>query len=111
MEKWKELQEIVKKKGYGSSQYNNINGETVYLSRGIKETFLVDEDTARVIIDIVSRFQNKDYGTAAEYGKESRPGHEYGRYACTPYEAEGEDTAAWVHRTEDAIKVYFKFER
>ncbi len=114
MDRFKELQELVKKKGVKSSQYTNVNGDEVYLSRGIKEVFLVDFVEEQKIVNAVSRFQKKDYGNAAEYGKESRPGHEYGRYEITDFEdAEEteEDTAVWVHRVENAIKVYFKFER
>ena len=111
MEKFKDLQELVKKKGYGTSEFTNVNGETVYLSRGVKEVFLENEAEEQKIIEVVGRFQKKDYGNAADFGKEPRVGHEYGRYEISPFKDEDEDTAVWVHRAEDVIKVYFKFER
>ena len=111
MAKFSELQELVKKKGYGSSLFENINGEPVYLSRGIKEVFLDNETEQQKIFSVVTRFQKKDYGNASEHGKENRPGHEYGRYEITDFEDNDADTAVWVHRAEDAIKVYFKFEK
>ena len=111
MASFSDLKELVKKKGYGSAQFNNINGDTVYLSRGIRETFLINEDEEQKIINAVIGFQRGDRGNAAEYGKESRPGHEYGRYEIADFEDCDEDTAVWIHRTAEAIKVYFRFER
>ncbi len=113
MDTFKELQDFVKKKGPKSSQYTNVNGEEVYLSRGIKEVFMVDFVEEQKIVNAVGRFQKKDYGNAADYGKEPRAGHEYGRYEIASFDDEEDydDTAVWVHRVEDAIKVYFKFER
>jgi hypothetical protein len=37
MEKFNELKDVVKNKGYGSSFFMNVNGVPVYLSCGIKE--------------------------------------------------------------------------
>lgn len=111
MADFNELKETVKKRGFGSSQYRNINGDIIYLSTGIKEIFLTDAEAAQKITDMVTRFQNADFGNAVQYGKESRPGHEYGRYECEEFDACEEDTAVWAHRAEDVIKLYFKFER
>ena len=106
-----ELKETVKQKGYGSAQFTNINGHAIYLSRGIREVFLKDETEEQKIIEVVERFLKKDYGDAEMHGKNPRPGHEYGRYAIAEFEDAEEDTAVWVHHTEEAIIVYFKFER
>lgn len=113
MNNFKELIDYVKKKGFGSSEFTSVNGEMVYLSRGIKAIFLENEEEEQKIINVISRFQKKDYGNATEHGKDERAGHEYGRYEiCEFADAdEHEDTAVWVHRVEDAIKVFFKFER
>ena len=114
MEKFEALKELVKKKGFGSAQYTNVNGEMVYLSRGVREVFLTGEDREQKVIQAIGCFQMGDFGTAAAYGKGARPGHEYGRYELAEFEAaedSAEDTGVWIHRTEDAIKVYFKFER
>lgn len=111
MSNFKDLQELVKKKGYGSSQFTNVNGDPVFLSRGIKEVFMENETEEQKIIDVITRFQKKDYGNAVEYGKNPRPGHEYGRYEITAFDECEDDTAVWVHRAEDAVKVYFKFEK
>ncbi len=111
MKELNELKSIVLKKGYGTALYGNVNGEPVYLSRGIRELFLGEEDIQHVI-DAVIHFQNEDFGDAASYGKASSKGHEYGRYAIAPLTGEdGEDTAVWVHRDNEAILVYFRFER
>lgn len=112
MEKFKDLQELVKKKGFGSTEYNHINGDPVYLSRGIREVFLGDKKTENLLMGAVSRFQKQDYGNAAEYGKNPRKGHEYGRYEISPLTADvDEDNGVWLHRAEDSIMVYFAFER
>lgn len=112
MGKFSEVKETVKEKGHGFSEYNRINGDPVYLSRGVREYFFGDENREQEIVGMVTRFQKKDYGDAAEHGKTSRPGHEYGRYEVTALTSEdGEDTAVWLHRAEDSIMVYFKFER
>jgi hypothetical protein len=105
------LKDLVKKKGFGTALYGNVNGEAVYLSRGIREVFLGDGDTQSVI-DAVARFQAGDYGDAAEHGKTGKPGHEYGRYVIGSFENHNdEDTGVWVHTAEDAVIVYFRFER
>lgn len=110
MKNFEELKDTVKKKGFGTALYGNINGEPVYLSRGIREEFMGDEDLQKVI-DAVRKFQDGDYGTAAAHGKNSRPGHEYGRYEVSSLTSDTDDTAVWIHKAEDAIIVYFKFER
>ncbi len=110
MAKFEELKELVKKKGYGTALYNNVNGEPVYLSRGVREIFMGDGDIQK-IVEAVEAFQKGNFGNAAEYGKSQKPGHEYGRYEITDFELSDEDTAVWVHKAEDAIIVYFKFER
>ncbi len=111
MKDFEELKATVKKKGFGTALYGNVNGEPVYLSRGIREEFMGDEDLQKVI-DAVASFQEGNYGDAADHGKVSRPGHEYGRYEISSLESVGdEDTAVWVHKAEDAVLVYFKFER
>lgn len=107
----KELKELVKKKGFGTALYENVNGEPVYLSRGIRETILGTDD-AQKMIEAIQKFQNGDYGSAAEHGKKSTPNHEYGRYEIGSLTSEdGEDTAVWMHKAEDSILVYYKFER
>ena len=111
MEKFKELQDLVKKKGFGTSQFTNVNGDAVFLSRGIREVFLENETEEQKIIEAIGRFQKKDYGNSQEYGKSPRPGHEYGRYDISPFNDEDADTGVWVHRTDDAIKVFFMFEK
>ncbi len=40
MKDFKELQELVGRRGFGTALYGNINGDPVYLSRGIREFFL-----------------------------------------------------------------------
>ena len=107
---WEGLKEQVQKKGFGSVQYGNINGEAVYLSRGIRELFLQKEGGEQKLIEAVMQFQQGEFGDAGEMGKDQRPGHEYGHYALTGMEAD-EDTGVWMHRTEDAVKVYLSFER
>ena len=111
MANFAEFKKLVKKKGYGSFQFNNINGEPVYLSKGIREYFLDDADHSQKIYDVVGCFQKGDFGSAVLCGKEERAGHEYGRYEIAQFDDTEDDTAVWVHRTEHAIKVYFKFER
>jgi uncharacterized protein YheU (UPF0270 family) len=107
-----ELQEMVKKKGFGTAMYGNVNGEPVYLSRGVREMFLGDdEDAIQPIINTVIAFQGGDYGTAAENGKKPSEGHEYGRYDLDLFEEKDEDTAVWIHRDGKAVIVYFRFER
>lgn len=111
MKHFDELKASVKEKGYGTALYDYVNGVPVYLSRGIREEFL-DADHIQTIIELVQKFEGGEYGSASDHGKPQRPGHEYGRYAVTDYEAsEDEDTAIWIHTAEDAIIVYFKFER
>ncbi len=108
MNTFKELQEYVKKKGFGTAYYGTINGRTVYLSRGIREVYFNGDDF-QIIIGDVLRFEKGDFGTADNQGKPE--GHEYGCYTGR-FEAEGnEDTRVWVHRDGDSIIVYFKFER
>lgn len=111
MNTFAEFKEFVKKKGYGSFQFNTINGEPVYLSRGIRELFFENEEEEQKLYDMVRRFQSGDFGDAAAHGKEAKAGHEYGRYAETSFEETQEDTAVWIHRMEAAVKVYFTFER
>lgn len=106
-----EFKEMVKKKGYGTFQFNQINGEPVYLSRGVREIFLENEVEEQKLYDLVRCFQQGEFGSAAACGKESKPGHEYGRYETEIFEVCEEDTAVWIHRMEEAIKVYFRFER
>lgn len=112
MKNFEELIAAVKKKGFGSSLYGNVNGEPVYLSRGIREVYFGGDDIQK-IIEVVNRFQNGDYGNAQETGVPEREGHEYGRYDITTIEsADGKDTAVWVHRAEgSSALVYYKFER
>lgn len=106
------FKEETKKKGLGSVQYTFVNGDPVYLSRGIREIYLNDSNGEQTLIEYIKRFQDGDYGNASEYGKEQRSGHEYGRYEISVFEPDAEeDTAVWVHRAEDAIMVFFKFER
>ncbi|MEE1228140.1 MAG: hypothetical protein U0K57_04150 [Lachnospiraceae bacterium] len=107
-----DLKALVKEKGYGTALYGNVNGEPVYLSRGIREVFFVDDNISR-IINVVGRFEKGDYGTAAEFGKVPSPGHEYGRYAeISDLTVDThDDPAVWIHKDGDAIIVYFKFER
>lgn len=112
MVKFSEIRTIVKAKGTGSTFYGNINADPVYISRGVREVFFVNEEGVQKFIEAVGRFQSGDYGTAAEAGKTSRPGHEYGRYEVSGLEADTDDDAAlWVHRAGDSILTYFKFER
>ncbi len=110
MADFKELKDLVKKKGYGTALYGNVNGEPVYLSRGVREVFMGDGDLQKVI-EAVEAFQKGQFGDAEAHGKTQKAGHEYGRYALTDYESETDDTAVWVHKAEDAVIVYFKFER
>jgi hypothetical protein len=107
-----ELKETVKKKGFGTSQYDNVDGDNVYLSSGVRTVFLDGDGRMSDIIDIIRRFQKKDYGSAAEHGKTERAGHEYGRYDIRGIEADGDgDCGVWIHRADDALIVYFAFER
>ncbi len=111
MNSLQDLKALVEQKGYGSALYGSVNGETVYLSRGIREVFC-SETEIQNIIDAVRDFQNGRYGNAAAFGKEGRPGHEYGRYEIHTFEnSEEEDTGVWIHRAEQTLLVYFKFER
>ncbi len=111
MKDFNELKNVVRQKGFGSSLYGNVNGEPVYLSRGIREIFMDCEEDTQKVIDVVRLFQKGDYGNAAEHGKEQRSGHEYGRYNICTLESEASDTGVWVHRAEKTLLVYFKFER
>lgn len=109
---FQELKDLVKKKGFGTAMYGNVNGEPVYLSRGVREAFLNDEEEIQPIINTVIAFQGGDYGSAAENGKTPTEGHEYGRYDLGVFTEETEeDTAVWIHRDGSAVIVYFRFER
>ncbi len=110
MGSFSDFKEMVKKKGLGTAEYGNVNGTPVLLSRGVREEFLA-EDKVNQIIALVTKFQKGDFGTAEEFGKAGKPGHEYGRYAIAEFDETEEDTAVWVHRAEDSIIVYFAFER
>lgn len=111
--KLSELKEIVRRKGFGTKLYGNVNGEPVYLSCGVRELFLGGDQDMQTIIETVGRFQGGDYGSAAERGKTSAAGHEYGRYeiASVETDTEDDDPAVWIHRAEAALLVYFRFER
>lgn len=109
MKDFNRLKDYVKKKGYGTALYGNVNAEEVYLSRGIREVFFEGDDI-QIIIGDVMRFQKKDFGDAAEHGRKQTPGHEYGRYE-TSLTCDDDDTAVWIHRDGSAIIVYFAFER
>lgn len=106
------LEDKVKnKKSHGNVEYDNIHGEAVYLSCGIREAFM-EGDRIDEVLAAVRKFQKGDYGTAEENGKTEKEGHEYGRYDISGLTSEtGEDTAVWIHRTQDSLIVYFKFER
>jgi hypothetical protein len=106
-----EMKDAVARKGFGTQFYDNVNGEAVYLSRGIRELYLGEYDGIQTVISAVARFQNKDYGDAADCGKVSSAGHEYGRYVTDLPAEEEEDTAIWIHRDAEALLVYFRFER
>ncbi|MBQ2576903.1 MAG: hypothetical protein II566_06500 [Lachnospiraceae bacterium] len=89
-----------------------MNGDSVYLSCGIRGEFLEGEDDFQKVIGAIRRFQKRDYGDASQHGKTSRPGHEYGRYNISSLTASSsEDPAVWIHRAEDSLIVYFQFER
>ena len=113
MTKMKELMDYVRKKGYGTVPYDNVNGDHVYLSRGIRGEVMEGDDDMQKVVDAITRFQNRDYGDADSHGKASREGHEYGRYDITHLQADNpdEDTAGWIHRADDSLIVYFRFER
>ncbi len=110
MTDFNELKELVKKKHFGTALYGSINGEPVYLSRGVREVFLGGSDEQKMV-EAVEAFQKGQFGDAAEHGKSQKAGHEYGRYEIAQFEPTEEDTAVWVHKAEDAVIVYFKFER
>lgn len=111
MKDFTELKELVNKRGFGTALYGTVNGEPVYLSRGIREYFF-EGDNIQKVIGAVSQFQDGDFGTAAEHGKASSKGHEYGRYEiCALDNSAEEDHAVWIHRDGDAVIVYFRFER
>lgn len=111
MKDFKELQELVGRRGFGTALYGNINGDPVYLSRGIREFFL-DGDNIQKIITAVDGFQKGAFGLAQSRGKQQVKGHEYGCYdICGLPAQDGEDNTVWVHRDDDAIIVYFRFER
>ena len=100
MKDFKELQELVGRRGFGTALYGNINGDPVYLSRGIREFFL-DGDNIQKIIAAVDGFQKGEFGLA-----------EYGCYdICGLPAQDGEDNTVWIHRDDDAVIVYFRFER
>lgn len=111
MKDFKELQELVGRRGFGTALYGNINGDPVYLSRGIREFFL-DGDNIQKIITAVDGFQKGEFGLAQSRGKQQVKGHEYGCYdICGLPVQDGEDNTVWIHRDDDAIIVYFRFER
>lgn len=111
MENFRELKDLVKKRGYGTAYYSNVNGEPVYLSRGVRELFF-EEEGIRKIIEAVGDFQNGIYGNAEALGRQETKGHEYGHYEiCALAGEDGEDTGVWVHRDDAAVIVYFGFER
>lgn len=110
MNNFSELKELVGRRGYGTALYGNVNGEPVYLSRGIREVFF-EGDHIQEIIGAVTRFENGDYGNAADHGKQPNPGHEYGRYEICSLASDEEDNAVWIHKDGNAIIVYFAFER
>lgn len=68
MKDFKELQELVGRRGFGTALYGNINGDPVYLSRGIREFFL-DGDNIQKIIAAVDGFQKGEFGLAQSRGK------------------------------------------
>lgn len=106
------LKDTVKKKGFGTALYGNVNGAPVYLSRGVREAYLGDGTDIQPVISAVTEFENGNYGSAAEHGKAPSKGHEYGRYAVTEFEnSSDEDDALWIHKDGKAIIVYFAFER
>lgn len=112
MVKFSEIKTVVKAKGPKTTFYGNVNGEPVYISQGVREVFFVNEEGVQRLINAVGTFQSGDLGSAAEAGKASKPGHEYGRYDVSNLEADTEDDAAlWVHRAGDSVLAYFKFER
>ncbi len=113
MTKMKELMDHVRKKGYGTVPYDNVNGDSVYISRGIRAEFMEGDDDMQKVIDAIGRFQKGDYGDAAEHGKSPREGHEYGRYEITHLSGDdsSEDPAVWIHRADNSLIVYFRFER
>ena len=91
MKDFKELQELVGRRGFGTALYGNINGDPVYLSRGIREFFLDGDNIQKII---------------------AARGHEYGCYdICGLPAQDGEDNTVWIHRDDDAVIVYFRFER
>jgi hypothetical protein len=111
MKDFSELKELVRKKGFGTALYGNVNGTPVYLSRGIRELYLGSDGISEVTGAVV-RFLNGDFGSAAQFGKTGKAGHEYGRYEiCDLPCSDREDSGVWVHRAEDAVIVYFSFER
>ncbi|MCI6637898.1 MAG: hypothetical protein SOT60_09335 [Bilifractor sp.] len=112
MEKLSDLKEYIsgKKKGYGTAYYGTINGETIYLSAGIREIYFVGSEF-QSIINYVTRFQKGDFGDAPARGKAEKPGHEYGCYPGKLEGDNGEDTSVWIHRDAEAVIVYFAFER
>jgi len=106
-----ELKKLVEEKGYGTALYDNVNGEPVYLSRGVREIFFGNGDMQDVITS-VRKFQNGDFGDAAAHGKGGQTGHEYGRYQVGALAGEdNEDAGLWIHRDGEAIIVYYSFER
>lgn len=108
---FKIMKEKARKKGRGTVEYGNINGQSVWLAPGIRDVFMENNEIQKVI-DAVTRFENGDYGDAQSYGKSERQGHEYGRYELASFENSGqEDTGVWVHHAENSIIVYFSFER
>ncbi len=114
MKDFNELKELVEKRGFGTALYGTVNGEAVYLSRGVREVFF-EGDNIQKVIGAVTDFENGNFGSAAENGKVPSVGHEYGRYEVNDLvpAAEGaeDDTAVWIHKDGDAVIVYFKFER
>ncbi|EEP28508.1 hypothetical protein [Shuttleworthella satelles] len=111
MSDFSELRESLRGRGAGMNEYGNINGESVYLSRGIRQIFL-GESCEQSLIQAVRCFENRDFGDAALHQKKQKEGHEYGRYDIAPLGREkGEDSGVYMHKADDAILVYFAFER
>ena len=64
------------------------------------------------IIAAVDGFQKGEFGLAQSRGKLEVRGHEYGCYdICGLPAQDGEDNTVWIHRDDDAVIVYFRFER
>jgi hypothetical protein len=111
MKDFNELKASVKNEGFGTAFYDHVNGDPVYLSRGVRDVFLGEGDIQKVIAS-VDQFQKGNYGSAEDYGKTPKPGHEYGRYDITDLPAEeGEDTGVRIHKDGNSIIAFYYFER